>query len=300
MNPPFAFALMCLAWGSTFVALKVAAAAIPPVFLSGVRFVLAASLILAWFVVQRVAVKVSSQDRWRLAGYSLLSIVLGYGLGFWSITYLSSGLAAVVNFSSVSLSILGFSLLLGREKATPTKLVGIGLGVGGLVLLFAPNLRFEQTAQQAIAILVMAVGSSVYGLSTVLLRPFAAKYSPLEITSSQMLPGGLVLLLVGWWLELKPSSSLLEPVSLQTVHNLFMPSVAFALLYLVLAGSILGLTLYYYLLARWPATRVSSYTFVCPIIALGLGWVLLGEQVTAMELLASFVLLCGAALALKP
>jgi drug/metabolite transporter (DMT)-like permease len=299
MNPPLAFALMCLAWGSTFVALKVAAAVIPPVFLSGVRFVLAAGLILAWFMVRRVAVKVSGQDRWRLAGFSLLSIVLGYGLGFWSISYLSSGLAAVVNFSSVSLSILGFSLLLSREKATSTKLLSIGIGITGLVLLFAPNLSLEQTNQQAMAILVMALGSSVYGLSTVLLRPFAAKYSPLVITSSQMLPGGSALLLVGWWLELSPGWSSLEPVLLQTLQNLLMPSVAFALLYLVLAGSILGLTLYYYLLARWPATRVSSYTFVCPIIALVLGAVLLGEQVTPLELMASFILLCGAALALR-
>lgn len=291
MNPPLAFALMCLAWGSTFVALKVAAASVPPVFLSGVRFVLAAALILAWFALRRTVLKVSGPDRLRLAGLSVFSIMLGYGLGFWSITYLSSGLAAVVNFSSVSLSILGFSLLLGRERVTPSKLWGIGLGVAGLMLLFAPSLALEQTSQQALAVLVMVLGSSVYGLSTVLLRPLAAKYPPLEITSSQMLPGGVLLLLAGWWIE---------PVSAQTLTHLLEPPVAFGLAYLVLAGSILGLTLYYYLLARWPATRVSSYTFVCPVIALVLGAVLLGERVTAMELVASLVLLGGAALALRP
>lgn len=280
---------MCLAWGSTFVAAKVVVAFVPPIFLFGMRFLVAGSLIVLWLWLRRFHSRVTPRDRIQLFGIALLNIVIGYGLGFWSLPYLSSGLAAVINFSAVALSVLGFSLLLRQERATFVKLLGIGLGVLGLILLFAPSLHVE-SKQQALAILAMAIGASSAGLAAVLVRPLATRYTAFEITSSQMIPGSLILILLSLWLE---------PISLQTVQYFFRPDIALAFLYLVLIGSIMALSFYYFLLARWPTTRVSSYTFICPIIALLLGVFFLHEQVTWLELLATGVLLSGATLTLR-
>lgn len=289
MPPYLAFALMCLAWGSTFVAAKVAVAYIPPIFLFGMRFLVAGGIIALWLWLHKTPARVTPQDQLKLWGIAVLNIVIGYGLGFWSLPYLSSGLAGVINFSSVALSVLAFSLLLRQEKATPFKLLGIGLGVLGLVLLFAPSLHVENK-QQGVAILAMVLGAWSAGLAAVLVRPLAKRYSAFEINRSQMLPGSVALILL---------SLSLEPISLQTLKAFFRPDIGLAFAYLVGVGSIMALSFYYMLLARWPTTRVSSYTFICPIIALLLGVIFLHEQITALELLATGVLLSGATLTLR-
>lgn len=282
------FAVLCVCWGSTFVAIKEGVSSVPPLLFAGARFVLAGGALLAWVLVRQGGFRMPRADAVRLVWPALLMIALNYGLMAWGVRLVPSGLSAVVNLAGVALGVLGFSLAYRQEVFSWPKIVGIGVGVIGLIVLFAPS--GVSGANQAVAVTAIACGALAYAWGTVLGRAVARRNAPLEVSALQMSLGGVVLMIV---------SAATEPWNAATWRAITQTSTIFSLLYLVVVGSLAGFTLYQSLLRVWPATRVALYTFICPVIAVVLGALIFFERIAPLELLASGLMLLGAFVATR-
>jgi drug/metabolite transporter (DMT)-like permease len=287
------FVVLCVCWGSTFVAIKEGVSSVPPLLFAGARFVLAGGVLLAWVRVRQGGFRMPQTDAVRLVWPALLMIALNYGLMAWGVRLVPSGLSAVVNLAGVALGVLGFSLVYRQEAFSWPKIVGIGVGVLGLIVLFVPSgvsASGVSGANQVVAVTAIACGALAYAWGTVLGRAVARRNAPLEVSALQMSLGGVVLMVV---------SALTEPWNAATWQAITQPSATFSLVYLVVVGSLAGFTLYQSLLRVWPATRVALYTFICPVIAVVLGVLVFAERIAPLELVASGLMLLGAFVATR-
>ncbi len=257
---------------------KVALEAIPPFFLASLRFVIAGSLLGLWLLKQQ---KLKASVMLKLLPSSLLSITLNYALLFWGLQFLPSGISGVMNFAGVALALPLVAFALGYERLSGPMILGLVLGFAGLSLLMLGAGQLEPKG-----VLALAAGSLVYAFGSLLMKKLVKELSPLEVSTWQMLSGGIVLLGL---------SLLLEQPSLLPLTS---PKIMFSVIYLTVA-SLLGFTTYTYLLSKWPLSRVSSYNFICPMIALALGALILGERVSELEIFACVLLVSGAMLSLR-
>jgi drug/metabolite transporter (DMT)-like permease len=278
VKPYIAFVVLCLTWGSTFLQAKVALQAIPPFFLASFRFVIAGAFLFLWLILRG---QVRTNVVLKLLPSSLLSITLNYALLFWGLQYLPSGISGVMNFAGVALALPLVSFLFGSEKLSFGIIAGLLLGLAGLMLLMTGGGELDPKG-----VIALTVGALVYAFGSLIMKRLVKDVSPLEVSTWQMLMGGVALLLLSIGLE-QPDLSALSS-----------PKILFAVSYLTVA-SLLGFTTYTYLLSQWPLSRVSSYNFICPAIALVLGAIILDEGVGLIDIVACMLLVAGAMLSLK-
>ena len=285
------FVVMCLVWGLTWWPVKVGAAHVPPIFLAAARFLLAGALMLAW--VGPRGGRVPAPARSRLLATALLVNTGNYALLFWGIAHAPTGVAAIVNFGTIPLFTLLASRWLEGEPIAGRQLAAIALGTLGLVLLFATRAigasrGHAAPAGEAWGLAAIALGTLLYCIGAVLSRPLAAALPVLALAGWQTLIGGIGLAALS--LALEP----VEPAHLRALAS--WPTLP-ALLFLVVAGSLAGFTIYMRLLRDWGAFRAGLYAFVSPVIAVAVGVALLSEQFGAAEAAGALLMFGAAAIA---
>lgn len=284
-----AFALMCLVWGLTWWPLKVAAAEVPPIFLAGVRFVLAGAGFLAWGLGAGLSFRTVLPGR--LAASTLLITPGCYAFLFWGVAHAPSGLSAIVNFALMPVTIGLFGALHGEERVTGRRALATGLGAVGLVLLFLPRIGPDALRDPGpvLGLAAVVAATASYAWGAVLSRPLMRGTAPVALAAWQTGAGGLVLLAL---------SLALEPVTLAHAAALLRPPALPALAFLVVAGSLVGFSIYLRLLRDWGAFRSGLYAFVSPTVAVAAGILALGEPFGWPEAAGSAVLLGATALSL--
>lgn len=289
----FLFAVMCFVWGLTWLPLKVGAAHVPPVFLAAVRFLVAGVLMLLWAGRE---VGMVPRSAWpRLIGTALLLNTGNYTLLFWGVKYAPSGLSAIVNFGTIPIYTLLAGRVIAGEPFSRQKLLAIALGTIGLGLLFATRALGGLSASQsdpleAVGLAAVAAGTLFYCLGAVLSRSIAGKMPTLTLAGWQTLIGGF---------GLAAASLMLERVSLADVAKLASWPVWPAVVFLVVAGSLTGFTIYMRLLRDWGAFRAGLYAFISPVIAVAVGIVVLGEPFGWSEAAGALLMFGAAAIALR-
>jgi drug/metabolite transporter (DMT)-like permease len=287
------FGVMCLVWGLTWWPVKVGAAHVPPIFLAAARFAIAGALMLAW--AGRDAFAVPRSARVRVLATALLVNTGNYALLYWGIAREPTGLAAIVNFGTIPL----FSLLASRWlEGAPIgrrQVAAIALGSVGLALLFATRAlgapgSASAGADELWGLAAIALGTLLYCVGAVLSRPLAATLPVLTLAGWQTLIGGV---------GLAALSLALEPVEVRHLRALASWPTAAALLFLIVAGSLAGFTIYMKLLRDWGAFRAGLYAFVSPVIAVAVGVAALGEHFGAAEGLGAVLMFGAAAIALR-
>jgi len=289
----FLFAVMCLVWGLTWLPLKVGAAHVPPVFLAAVRFLVAGVVMLLW--AGREVGMVPRRAWPRLIGTALLLNTGNYTLLFWGVKYAPSGLSAIVNFGTIPIYTLLASRVIAGEPFSRQKLLAIALGTIGLGLLFATRALGGLSASQsdpleAVGLAAVAAGTLFYCLGAVLSRSIAGKMPTLTLAGWQTLIGGF---------GLAAASLMLERVGLADVAKLASWPVWPAVVFLVVAGSLMGFTIYMRLLRDWGAFRAGLYAFISPVIAVAVGIVVLGEPFGWSEAAGALLMFGAAAIALR-
>jgi len=249
-----AFAAIYLIWGSTYLAIRIAVATVPPLFAAGTRFFFAGAVLFSWALERGGALP--SRMEWRnLTIQGVLLFLIAYGGVFWAEKTIPSGVTSVlVGTIPIWTALLQICVL--RKESFRWSLAGsIGLGLAGVaVLAFDPGASL--TLVPCLAVLVSEVSWST---GTVLSKTLVLPKNMLINSGAQMLLGGCVLLICsGLFGELRP----LPHVSLRA---------GLAILYLAVAGSIVAFTAYIWLLDRMRATAVTSYAYVNPVVALLLG-----------------------------
>jgi drug/metabolite transporter (DMT)-like permease len=276
-----AFALVYLVWGSTYLAIRIGIESFPPLLLAGTRHLVTGLLlypILRWKTGVRPAA-----SHWRISFITgVLLLFVGNGGVCIAERTVPSGIAALL-VATVSLWMVLIDWLRpGGTRPVARVIAGLILGFAGLALLVGPkNLGGAGRVDPfGVGILVLASLSWAAG-SVYSKHSGGLSGSPLLGAAMQSLSGGLVLWIAGFLTG--------------EVHDLHLTQVSLrswlAIAYLVSFGSMIGFTAYIYILKKSTATRVATYAFVNPVVALFLGWLFVGETINVRIILAATVIL---------
>jgi drug/metabolite transporter (DMT)-like permease len=282
------FGVMSLIWGLTWAAIKFGLdAGMPPILLAGLRYLLTASILL---IVVRDFRSAFAQGRsGRIVISALLTNAGTYGLLFWGMQTVPSGLSGLVNLSLIPVLLFALSILTREERPTWRHGLALGLGCLGLVGLFWSRLAVQESGN-GMGLAAIVAGTCCYCMGSIVARPLIGPVKPLTLTMLHAIIGGGVLVVISLAAgEIQPgitSSVAIWPV----IGSLF---------YLSILGTIVAYTLYLRLLKAWGTARAGLYAFISPIIALATGAWLFGETIGPAEIGGTILLLLAAGIALS-
>jgi len=277
-----AYAAVYIIWGSTFFAIRVAIESIPPLLLPALRHL---SVGIVFYPIFRpISAEKPTLFQWRTAIVTgCLLLFIGNGAVSWAEKIVPSGIAALL-VATVSLwMVLADWLRPGGVRPVPRVLIGLLLGFAGLALLVGPKNLGGTERINPLGTLILVIASLAWALGSIYSRHHPLPNSPLLGVAMQCLAGGAALVIATLL-----SGELRGFQWAQVTHRSWI-----ALLYLSVFGSAVGFSAYVYLLKHSAPTRVASYAFVNPVVALFLGWFLGGETLTLRTILASAIVLAA-------
>ncbi|MGH7050276.1 MAG: DMT family transporter [Acetobacteraceae bacterium] len=285
------FAFLCFVWGTTWIAMKVGVAEVPPAFFAGTRWVVAGICLVGWRWARGERIRVPRRLWPRLVLVTVLMICLNGVIQLYGLRFVPAGLATVISSALTPIALTGFSVLAGQDRFTPRQIAALALGVGGILLAFGPEaLAGKLGWPEALGAAGVIAGTLSYSYGSVLARPLMRILAPGELAALTNCLGGFLLL---------GGSLAVEPGSWAALRGAWGWSAFAAWLYLLIPSS-LGATLIYFLLVRdWGVSRTGSYAFIAPVIGVVAAMLLLGEQVGVAEVFGMAVMLGAAALVLK-
>jgi drug/metabolite transporter (DMT)-like permease len=281
--PWIAWVIVCVVWGTTYLAIRVALETVPVVLVAGIRWMSAGVILAA--VVYATGGRLPGRHAWAsLALLGFLMNVIGNGLVVWAEQYVASGLTAVVVAMVPFWQVAIEALIPGGERITRRTIVGLLLGFSGILVLVWPELAVGGTGMSGMiaGIVALQIACAGWAMGTSYTKRDASAAEPLSASALQMLLSGVMLLglstALGEWSELH-----------------FTMRTAAAMIYLTVMGSAVAYTAYVYIVRRLPISTVSLYAYINPIIAVVLGTLLLAEPFSLRIVLASALVLAGVA-----
>jgi drug/metabolite transporter (DMT)-like permease len=276
-----ALALICIIWGTTYTAIKYAIEDFPPYLLVGVRQTAAGLLLLGLALGSKGTVLPDRAYILRQSLTGLATITGGNGFITWGMQYVSSGIAAIIGSLTPVMVVLFSIAWLGSERVSVRTIAGVLLGFAGLALIFREGWQDFANPDYRWGIAACFGSCLTWSLGTVMAKQWnSPKVRPLLNAGIQITAGGLG----GFAL------SLLFDRTHHIDHTL---NGWISVAYLALIGSALAFTLYMFVLRHLSATVSSLYTYINPIVAILLGWALLGENLTAWEGVGMAITIAG-------
>ncbi|QNR68703.1 EamA family transporter [Paenibacillus peoriae] len=278
-----AFTVMCLIFGTTFLAIKVGVeAGLPPFLSAGVRFFAAGAILF-------IAMKLTGKVRWSLLWRKEM-LLIGAGTTFgtfsalyWAEQYVSSGIGAILSATGPMMIVVLQSVLL-RQKTSRITVVGCMISFLGVVLVVLPGLAVQISGLWLAGCLVILLGELCYSggaLYSKRVMDVFRETNPIALNAAQMIHGGWMLLLL---------SAITEPWSSEGWQ--YLPAMG-SLLYLILFGSMIAHTLFYWLMERTNPLFPTTWLYISPPIAVGLGALLYGEHVSWWMLAGVLLIVTG-------
>lgn len=279
-----AFGLVYLFWGSTYLAIDIAVETIPPALMCGVRFSIAGTIMLA--VSAATGRKILYSPR-QIALAAVVGLLLLMG-GNLTLSYaelsVSSGLAALI----IAITPLWFlvldSLLLGDHHISGRGKAGLGLGILGLFVLVWPQLQSGTLGHREFwASISLIAGSFSWALGSVLSK---RRQSGMDVFSA-----------TGWQVTAAGAGNLIFALfNGDLAHVRWTARSLSATMYLVVCGSWIGYTAYIWLLQHVPTSKVSTYAYVNPVVAVFLGWLVLHERIDRYIAMGSAIIVASVVL----
>jgi drug/metabolite transporter (DMT)-like permease len=290
MMNAFLFLILCLSWGSTWIAIKVGVEEVPPLFFAGSRFLAAGILILGVASILKgpKETRIARADLWPLTIMSTLVVSVCFALIFWGEQYVSASVTAIIVQGMIPIFLPFFAAMQGYEALTSSRKLSIVLGIVGLGCIFAPGIAIDgsgnaSTLLEMAGLIAIVVGTLAYCYGSVYGRPILSRNSAVAVAGWQNLLGGVIVLGASIPLEMPFASS-------GDYVAILLPQVAFAWVWLVVIGSAVGFVLYIVLLKSWGASKVSPYAFATPIVAIVLDYLLFGRVIGPIEFLGLIVI----------
>ena len=275
-----AFAIIYFVWGSTFLAIRVGVREVPPFLLAAVRFFLAGLALYGWMRLK--GTPAPTRREW--LGASLLGtliFVIDYGCVFWAEQRVPSGITAVVLATIPVFITLLEIIFLRTQRLTVRLCLALIVGIGGVAVLVNHSFSLGEVPINRAGAIALLVASFTWSVGTILTRRIPLPASKPMSAAAQMLTGGVQLFI------LTAVSGEFSGFRIQTVSW----NAWFALVYLIIAGSIVGFTAYVWLLHYESPTKVGTYAYVNPGVAVILGYFLGGEAVGPRTLLGTLLVL---------
>jgi len=257
--------ILCGIWGSTWLFIKLGLNDLPPLTFAGIRFLCASSILVAIIFARGVRWPRKRSEWLLIAIVGWLQFSLNYGLVFWGEQRIPSGLAAVLQSTFPAFGLVIAHFYLPEERITPKKVMGVLLGVIGVGIVFSDQLSFAGKAALAgsVALVLSAVCGS-YG--NVLVKAYGTQIDPFVLAAGQMVCGFPPLLALGIATEGNP------------IHLRWTATAVIALAYLVIVGSVIAFTLFYWLVRHMDVVNTMLIALVTPVVAILLGMIVLHEK----------------------
>jgi drug/metabolite transporter (DMT)-like permease len=280
-----AFAIIYFVWGSTYLAIRVGVREVPPFLLAGIRFAIAGAFLYGWGLARGEAAP--TRREWQAA--ALLAIpffVFDYGLLFWAERRVPSGLAAVMMATIPAFIALSEIVLLRTQKLTARLALALLIGIGGVGVLMSRSLNIGGAPIDTVGALALIFASLSWSIASALTRVVPLPASKTMSSGTQMLAGGVFLTiaaaLLGEFRDFHPRAVTTEAW--------------FSLLYLIVAGSIIGFTAYLWLIHHESPTKVGTYAYVNPVVAVLIGYFMGGEALGSRTVLGTLLVLVSVVL----
>ena len=274
----FCLAGVSLIWGTTYLAIRIGVADFPPFLFAGIRQITAGILLTGFmflFFRQRIA-----NIQWlpQMAG-GFLMITMGNGLVSWAEVYVPSGVASII-CSIMPAMVVVINLFVDRsEPPTGLILTGLFIGMGGIFLVFSEYLQAFANSYYTAGIVLIFMATLSWALGSVLIKKRGKASNPFLNAGLQMFFGGVFCL----------------PVSLafdDYANFSWNTEAIYALVYLSLLGSVAAFAMYSYALTRLPVTIASLYSYINPLVAVLLGW-LLAHEMLNFKIALAFIITVG-------
>jgi drug/metabolite transporter (DMT)-like permease len=261
-----AFAIIYFVWGSTFLAIRVGVREVPPFLLAAMRFLVAGVVLYIWMLAH--GERSPTRRQWTSASLlAILIFVLDYGLLFWAEQRVPSGIASVMMGTIPLFMALSEIVFLRTQRLTVRLALALLIGIGGVVVLMSRSLNLGGAPIDRMGAIALIVASLSWSVSSALSRKVQLPPSKVMSSGAQMLAGGVFLALTAGALG-----------EFRNFHPAAVSRGAWlSLLYLIVAGSIVGFTAYVWLIHRESPTKVGTYAYVNPVVAVLVGHFLGGE-----------------------
>ncbi len=283
----FAFGLVYLFWGSTYLGIGIAVEHIPPLLMTGTRFLVAGVLMLAWCTFAGRAIRLRPGQVVRMGVIGALLLSVANPILARAEEIVPTGLAALI----VSMTPLWFLLIdtwmFRGDHLSRRGMGGILLGICGIVVLLWPKLRDMYSSpldrRVLLAALTLPVASFAWALGSAFSKRWQDGIDAFAATGWQMAIAGAVNLTLAFALR--------EPARAHWT----LPGIG-AIIYLIIFGSWVGYSAYIWLLQNVPMPKVATYAYVNPVVAVILGWLVLHETVDRYILAGSVIIIGAVAL----
>lgn len=275
-----AFTMIYFVWGSTFLAIRVGVREVPPFLLAAMRFLVAGIILYGWMLAQ--GERSPKRREWLSAVFlAVLIFVLDYGLLFWAEQRVPSGIAAVM-MATIPVFMAVSEMIFLRTQALTVRLAfALLIGIGGVAVLMSHSLNLGGAPIDTAGALALIIAAMSWSLASALTRKLPLPTSKVMSSGAQMLAGGVLL---------SATSAMLGEF-----HHFHPADVSrgawLALLYLIVAGSIVAFTAYVWLIHHESPTKVGTYAYVNPVVAVLVGYFLGGEALDLRTLLGTLLVL---------
>ena len=280
-----AFACLYFFWGSTYTGIHVAGEHLAPPLVAATRSLLTTAMLIVICLLTKRSLRVTRGEAWRLVLVGVLFMTCNNILLTWAETMVASGVASLlVSTMPIMVAVLE-ALLPGGEGLNRRGWAGTLLGTAGMVALVWPSLHgpAPRGGRHLLAYVILLLAALAFAVGAVLSRRFAFKRDPFVVTTWEIGAAGVCNLLIA------TAGGTLRSAE-WTRHGLE------AVAYLSIFGSLVGLSCLTYLLQHVPVTKVSTYAFVNPIVAVLLGVFLLHERLSGAELLGMGIIVLAVAM----
>jgi drug/metabolite transporter (DMT)-like permease len=276
-----ALIFICIVWGTTYLAIRVGVMHYPAFLYAGIRQVISGAIIMAFGLMLNKKADLSWKSLRHQMFIGFLLITVGNGLVTWAEKYVPSGVAALICAMMPVVAVLINVGTNKNERVNASIILGLLLGIGGIALIFKDNIKDLANPSYLLGIICLFTATSSWAVGSVLNRRLQNPVNAIFNSGMQLGWGG-VFLLIG--------SPFIDDLSHPFIWH---TDAILALAYLIVFGSVLAYTAYMYALRTLPVGLVTTYAYVNPLVAVVLGYLWLGEQLTWFTALAFLTIMLG-------
>lgn len=279
----FALAMVCILWGTTWVASKLGVKYMPSLQLAGIRQTLGGLCYVIFFLAKGTAFP--ARKEWgSIVVLSLLNFALTNGLSTWGLKHITAGLGAIMGaIFPLWLVVIG---LFSGSKTPARAIVGLLIGFAGICIIFYEHLQDFFNPDFRFGILISLAATWTWAFGTLYTKRKAASFNPYFSLGLQMLISGVILIV---FTQLVNTPETKSAIPFAEIPWQSWAAVA----YLVIFGSVLSFMAYLYALQHLPTEQASIYAYINPIVAVLLGWLLFAESITVFIIVGGLVTLAG-------
>ena len=275
----FALALVCILWGTTWIASKEGVSHMPALQMAGIRQLIAGSLYVGFFLYKKLPLP-KGKEWIPILVLSFLNFIMSNGLSTWGVKYISAGLGSIMG-AIFPLWLVVIGLFMSKEKLPQKALIGLLLGFAGVCIIFYDHLHDFLNADFRFGIILSLIATWTWAFATLYTKKQAANFNPYFSLGLQMLISGTCLFT---FTNLTGNAISITAIPWQSWA---------AIAYLVLFGSMIAFICYLYALQNLPTEQASIYAYINPMIAVLCGWVFFNEKITIYITIGGIVTLLG-------